>query len=174
MQNDAVQLPGSDRMANDSIINAGQHFIFTRGGVEVVGDPSYEEWEAVFLKFKQVETCIQWWLGDMLNIAERRYGETYAQAVDEHDYTKGYLANMKYVAGKIETSRRRENLSFSHHQVVAALPKEGQDYWLDLAEKEGIATRHLRNKIKKTVREEESCPHPETITKCRKCGEEIA
>lgn len=36
----------------------------------------------------------------------------------------------RLVASRLETSRRRDVLSFSHHQEVAALPPEEQDRWL--------------------------------------------
>ena len=38
-----------------------------------------------------------------------------------------------WVAGQIETSRRREVLSWSHHSEVAALEPKEQDHLLDLA-----------------------------------------
>jgi hypothetical protein len=39
-----------------------------------------------------------------------------------------------WVAGKIETSRRRDVLSFSHHKLAAAMEPPVQDRWLDRAE----------------------------------------
>ena len=38
----------------------------------------------------------------------------------------GTLANDKYVCSKVEISRRREHLSFDHHQEVADLPPNKQ------------------------------------------------
>ena len=47
----------------------------------------------------------------------------------------------KWVAHKFEISRRRENLSFSHHAEVTALEPAEQDDWLDRAEAEKWARR---------------------------------
>lgn len=43
------------------------------------------------------------------------------------------------MAERFELSRRRDNLSFGHHQEVAADPPEVADAWLDQAEAEGLA-----------------------------------
>jgi hypothetical protein len=41
-------------------------------------------------------------------------------------------------AGRVEMSRRRDNLPFGHHQVVSSLEPEQQDYYLDLAAMDSI------------------------------------
>jgi hypothetical protein len=38
--------------------------------------------------------------------------------------------NLAWVAGEVELSRRRDNLSFSHHAEIADLPPAKQDKWL--------------------------------------------
>jgi hypothetical protein len=48
------------------------------------------------------------------------------------------------VCRSIETSRRREALSFTHHREVAALSVDQQDNLLDRAEKYGHSTRSIR------------------------------
>jgi len=94
-----------------------------------------------------VESCIQFVIGDWLNYGERTYGEKYSRALDETDYAYGGLANFSYVANRIEISRRRENLSFSHHQEIAPFELEKQEYWLDKAVKEHLTQRELRRAI---------------------------
>ena len=41
------------------------------------------------------------------------------------DYAFGTLMNYGYVAGRVETSRRREVLSWSHHYEIAKLASRG-------------------------------------------------
>jgi N6-adenosine-specific RNA methylase IME4 len=53
------------------------------------------------------------------------------------------------VASRVETSRRREVLSWSHHKEVAALEPAEQDAWLDRAEAEGWTRMDLRSAIKR-------------------------
>ena len=48
----------------------------------------------------------------------------YSQALDETEYSYQTLANDKWVAGQIEFCRRRQNLTWSHHEVVASLMSE--------------------------------------------------
>jgi len=85
------------------------------------GDTGGEE-SAERLMF--IEAGIQWTVGDWFNMGERIYGEMYSQVMDASKLAYGTLANYKYVASKVEFSRRRENLSYSHHQEVASLAAE--------------------------------------------------
>lgn len=125
------------------------HFRFTPAGLVVQGDPSFEEWEAVGDRLAYIQRRIHWWIGDWLNYGEGRWGERYAQAIDETKFRYQTLANDKWVAGKVELSRRRENLRFSHHAEVASRPPEEQDRWLDRAEREGWGPGDLRREIVK-------------------------
>ena len=38
-------------------------------------------------------------------------------------YDKQALRDIKYVAQNVESSRRNDNLSFTHHREVASLPR---------------------------------------------------
>jgi hypothetical protein len=55
---------------------------------------------------------------------------------------------MKNVARSVHFSRRRENLSFSHHQEVASLTPIEQTEWLDKAEDECLTAPQLRSQIR--------------------------
>ncbi len=46
----------------------------------------------------------------------------YVQTVGAIGYENGMLRTAKWVAGAYELSLRSDNLSFGHHQIVAALP----------------------------------------------------
>lgn len=59
-------------------------------------------------------------LGDWLNYGENAYGEMYSQVMDETGFSLQTLTNDKYVASKIEIYRRREILSWSHHEAELA------------------------------------------------------
>ena len=52
-----------------------------------------------------------WWIGDWLNEGEQQYGEMYAQALDATELEYGTLRTAKWICGRIELSRRRDNLS---------------------------------------------------------------
>jgi N6-adenosine-specific RNA methylase IME4 len=112
-------------------------------------DPNtpYEQWENIGEQLNQIEGAIQWWIGDWLNFGERKYGEMYAQAVSESEVST--WQNYKYTSNAVESARRRELLSWSHHREVASLPPDEQEYWLEKAETEGMTRNELRHAIKR-------------------------
>jgi len=141
MENDALET------ISNKNISIGK-FTLAKTGLVIAGDPSYEEWEDCGHFLRQAEKAVQFWIGDWLNYGDKKYGEMYSQAVDETDYAEGSLRNAKWVASQVELSRRRDNLSYSHHAEVAALPPEKQDYWLSEAEEKGLTRSDLRHAIK--------------------------
>lgn len=135
-------------------------------GLTIERTLSFEEWSLLGSRLAVLGQAIQFAIGDWLNYGERRYGETYTQAVEETGYSVGSLMNMKFVASRIETSRRREDLSFSHHAEVAGLAPSEQDYWLACAERERWSRRRLRDEL-----------HPDIddafrLLECPQCGYE--
>lgn len=126
-------------------------FQFTPTGLVISGRPSYAAWEAVGKKLQYVHGAVHWWLGDWINEGEMRFGETYAQAIEDSPFTYGTLANDKFIAQQIECSRRREKLSFAHHAEVAKLAPDEQDFWLDQAEANSWTRQQLRQAIRDSV-----------------------
>lgn len=123
-------------------------FILTGTGATATGDPTYEQWRAAMDWTQQVVKASPFWIGDLVNIGEHRYGEMYSQALDATAYCYGTLANMAYVCSRVDIYRRRELLSFSHHQVVAPLPPEQQTAWLEKALARSLTVQELRLQIK--------------------------
>jgi hypothetical protein len=107
----------------------------------------FEAWEQVGGTLSIMERGHQWWIGDWLNYGERQYGEKYAQGVQETGRRRQTLANLAWVAGRIEVSRRRDNLSWSHHEAVTALEREDQDRLLDDAERKQWSRQELREAV---------------------------
>ena len=85
-------------------------------------DVSKEEWMDVFKALKQVEGCVQFWIGDCLAYRQQKWG-MYDDIAEETGYDKQALRDIKYVAQNVESSRRNDNLSFTHHREVASLPR---------------------------------------------------
>jgi len=104
---------------------------------------NFEDWTAIGQRLQWISRGIHFWIGDWIRFGDRKWGEKYAQAVEETPFSQGTLQNDVWVCERIESSRRREQLTFSHHAVVAALPPAEQDKWLDLAEREGWSSRQL-------------------------------
>ena len=121
----------------------------TETSLVIQNDISFDEWMGIGNFLKQVNKCVLWWLGDWLNFGENKYGEKYSQALEETDYSYSGLSNAAWVANKIETSRRRENLSWSHHAEVAGLSEEKQDIFLGKALDKTLSVMDLRKEIKR-------------------------
>jgi hypothetical protein len=108
------------------------------------GEMSFEDWCEAGTKLGQIAEAVQWWIGDWINFGATTYGEKYADALEATGYEYGSLANMASVAGEFESSRRRENLSWSHHAAVASLEPAAQESELDRAVAEGLSSKALR------------------------------
>lgn len=134
---------------------------------------SYEQWENIGQLINRISKSIMWWLGDWLNYGEANYGEKYTQAVDATGRSYQTLANAGYVAKYVETSRRRESLSWSHHAEVASLKPDEQSDWLDRAEIEGMTSKELRENIKGNGRPENEKSMMLTCPYCKKSWEEV-
>ena len=99
-------------------------------------------------KLQSVSRSVMWWIGDWLRFGDGKWGETSAQAVSMTGRQEQTLLDAQWVASKfVDNSRRREELSWSHHKEVAALPPAEADELLDLAEREGLSTRELRAEV---------------------------
>ncbi|MDQ6778590.1 MAG: hypothetical protein M3071_20735 [Actinomycetota bacterium] len=97
-----------------------------------------------------VSRRVGWWLGDWLRYGNARFGERYSRAARITGYDTQTLMNMTYVASRFDVSRRRENLSWSHHAELAALPPGDQDYWLERARTEALSIRDLRLEMRRS------------------------
>lgn len=157
-------------------------------GAPISWKPTHEldlqEWATAGRRLGAVSRSIQWLLGDWIAYGNMKFGERYARAAQITGYDKQSLMNMVYVASRFNSSRRRENLSWSHHEAVAALDEEGQGYWLDqaLAHRWSVADlrtmlRSMRQKNddrgagKFTSSEEHLAPHS---VKCPRCGTKVS
>jgi len=107
-------------------------------------DIDFEEWARDGHRLGIAGRGASWWVGDWLNYGEAKYGERYTRAAEITGYEVQTLMNLAYVASRFAVSRRRENLSWSHHAVLASLPPTEQEAWLDRVAAEGISVKELR------------------------------
>lgn len=117
--------------------------------------------------------CSQWWLGDWIRYGTSRWGEKYKQAAKITGYDVQTLRNIAYVAGQVPASRRRDNLSWSHHAEVCALEPADQEMWLDLASNERMSVADLRTELRtrkgRAERAEQSELPEEKVVCCPAC-----
>lgn len=129
----------------------------TTTSLQVPRGTSIEEWIKIGGVLKSFHKSNKWWIGDWLNFGEKEYGEMFSQAMDETELDYQTLQKYKWVSGSIELSLRRNNLSFSHHELVGKMNPNDQDNWLNKAEKEKWDVRSMKEEI----REAEKLPTPE-------------
>ncbi len=133
-------------MKNKQLLQATKlhKFRFLQNGLEVIGDPSIEDWVRCGKFIKSSEGAVHWWIGDWIRHGENSYGEKYSQYIDELGFDYGTLRNDVYVAERIELSRRHDKLSFSHHQEIAPFEPIEQDRLLAKAEELKISVKEFR------------------------------
>jgi hypothetical protein len=115
-------------------------------------DLDLAEWSRAGQRLGLMNRCSPWWLGDWIRYGNSKFGEKYSRASTITGYDRQTLMNMVYVASRFEFSRRRENLSWSHHEVVACLPPDQQDQWLDRAVSERLTRGDLRLELRAATR----------------------
>lgn len=118
-------------------------------------DVSKEEWMDVFKALKQVEGCVQFWIGDCLAYRQQKWG-MYDDIAEETGYDRDALRHYKRVAENVESGLRNPQLGWSHHNEVASLPPEKQELFLNMAVEDKLSVRDLRNEIKKEKRNDEA------------------
>lgn len=124
--------------------------------------------------------CSQWWLGDWVRYGNTRWGEKYKEASRITGYDVQSLRNMAYVAGRIDISRRRDNLTWSHHAEVTSLDPEKQDTWLEFAQKERMSVADLRIELRsarrvagRSLSRERKARLTAAAVACPQCGHEF-
>jgi signal transduction histidine kinase len=139
----------------------------------------YAEWLAAGSRLGLVGRSSQWWIGDWIRFGNTRFGERYTRAARITGYDVQSLTNMVYVANRFEISRRRETLSWSHHEALAACPVVEQERWFKQAIAGRWSVADLRTELrsakalaKRQVELDESCKssEPSDVVICPECG----
>jgi hypothetical protein len=133
----------------------------------------YAEWASMGRRLGGITRCSQWWLGDWIRYGNARYGEKYARAAALTGYDVQSLRNMAYVASSFgDPSRRRDRLSWSHHECLASLSADQQDRWLDRSEAERLSVADLRLELRGR-RRRRTCELDAAGLVCPTCGQSV-
>jgi len=111
--------------ADDGSIDGGQ-FIVTPVGLIFKDTATRADWESAPALIKKLENATTWAIADWCAQGEKKWGESYTNLAEMTGYKVHTLENMAYVAKRVEFSRRKEKLSFSHHAAVASLDPDQQ------------------------------------------------
>jgi len=94
----------------------------------------------------RISSGIMWWLGDWIRFGDEKWGEKYDEAISL-GFAYQTALNAVSVAKKFEFSRRRENLSWGHHEAVAYLEEPFADAFLDDAITRKWSQKELRKQV---------------------------
>ncbi len=120
----------------------------TNTSLQIPEGTTIEEWDKIGGALKRFHKANKWWIGDWLNFGERKYGEMFSQVMDDTELEYHTLQKYKWVASMIKMSLRRNNLSFTHHELTAGMKPKEQERWLSEAEEEKWDTREMAKQIK--------------------------
>jgi hypothetical protein len=160
-----LTMTGGDGALTSMTLLAGFPGHATAVGYRVQEDLDYDTYQRLLDHLLTMQYSAGWWLGDLLLQFEGDYGEKYKAALpDRRESEARYQTcrDTKWVADKFEFSRRRENLSFSHHRELAPLKLDEQDLWLDRAEQGKWSVRHLREHLR-AAKKPEMTEAPELV-----------
>ena len=126
---------------------------------------TYAEWAEIGSKFQYVNGSINWWLGDWLNEGEKRYGETYAQAIELTGNRLEHLKQCSWIANSVKSCTRVHDLTWTHHRYVAHLPESEQRLWLEHAVDHSLSSRELKQALEQANADRKplSQPNPDWL-----------
>lgn len=143
----------------------------------------HQDWVAVGRSLGEWGRVSNWWVGDWLRYATTRWGEKYVEAAKITGVDAKTLRNIAYVASRFDLSRRRDNLTWTHHAEVAALEPDKQDEWLDRAIHDRLSATDLRLELRTLARvgrptgrngcAPDGASDPEGIV-CPQCGHNLS
>jgi len=129
---------------------------FEKNSLVISDEITIDEWKELGQGLKQVEGCVQFWIGDWACFGEKkgftgRYTDpkVYDELEEITGLDRNTLKAMKSVSEKVSTSTRLPDLGFSHHREVAKLPPERQETFLKQASEQKLSVRDLRETIRK-------------------------
>lgn len=136
-------------------------------GLEIDESTTFKEWCDIGITLKQIGRTHTWCVGDWINFGHRKYlqekgiategrhGKLYTEALSSMSFEYGSLRTFVWVSSTFKLSRRRDNLTWSHHRDVAGLDEELQDYFLSEADKHKLNRNNFRSFIKQEIRKQQ-------------------
>jgi hypothetical protein len=138
------------------VINLGADAIVKATGLDLSPEVSDARYWEIGRDLYILERGVQWALGDWYAFGRQRYndqielkaGQVFGRALHT-------IQNYAAVCHAVPRSRRREDVSFSHHEAVVGLPAEIQEQLLSSAVKHHVPVQELRDTVRKLKEEME-------------------
>jgi hypothetical protein len=126
-------------------------FHFTSVGVRITGKPELVDWQGPLQFALWCQRAGPWWIGDLLNAGEDRFGEAFSQAC-EGEVSAEMLNRYASVARRVPLENRVPGLSWTAHAMVARLPLDQQRPLLLQAESHGWTSDEIRVKARAAMK----------------------
>jgi hypothetical protein len=97
-----------------------------------------------------------WWIGDWLAYGTLKWGESYVEAARVTGYDPKTLRNVRYVSSRFHASLRRDDLTWSHHALLAAMGPGDQKHWLARAAADRLTVADLRIELRSANRDSDA------------------
>ncbi|MBA3312770.1 MAG: hypothetical protein M3552_04355 [Planctomycetota bacterium] len=118
--------------------------------VDTASGPPLERWAGPLHFSLWCQQASPWWIGDLLNAGDARFGEMFSQ-VCEGAVSADQLQRYESVARRVPAENRRPGLSWSAHAAVARLPHSMQRKMLKRAEDAGWTSTVLQRKVREEI-----------------------
>lgn len=116
---------------------------------------SKRRWLQLGSGIRTIEKSVDTWFNDWCNFGIRKgyagrfeVGNIYTELELLTGLSRKTLQDRKYVETNVDSSRRCEDLTISHHREMASLPPEKQEEFLEKASREHLSRNQLRQQIK--------------------------
>ena len=134
------------------IITEETPYQITQNGLNIVDSITFDLWVACGQHLWEIRQRIQWCIGDWLAFGERKFGETYAQALSVTEYSEQTLKNLAHVSKSFSEKKYRGQyrLSHSHFAAVAAsdIPTAKKSEFLQAAVDNEMSREDVRAAVK--------------------------
>lgn len=133
------------------------------GAISVIGlhlaepDLPYPKFEALCGLLGKMNQAVKFAIGDAIVLGEQLYGERAYQAFESLCLSEQGMQEYVRVSKAVARSRRRKDLSWSHHRAVAALEPPEQKVWLKKASEERLSHHALRDALRSPEKARSVC-----------------
>jgi len=142
-----MNLISTDDLSRD-LENRGVRF--TQLSLSLPDSTTFEEWSEIGKKLCRAEHVMTWWIADWAAFGHKQWGKV-KEFAEANNWVPKTVYNAARVAKIVESSRRREDLSFGHHEAVSLLPEREQSKWLEKAHLESWPIGSLRREIRTSL-----------------------
>lgn len=139
-------------------------FEFEPCRAKVRGQPPIEDWEGPLSFALWCQRASPWWIGDMLNAGDVRFGENFYQICEGYGISADQLQRYQSVARRVPAPNRRPGLSWSAHAMVARLPVDEQQTVLLEAERRGWTSEEIRRYLLRYHEPRKSAANPKSTS----------